>query len=370
MAFMSCSIEELDKDDPLENGLNTLIRTDKTDDCIYFYSGLDANRDNILQYSEIQDNNELCNNKIYQSIVNITNVDSCSLIESGLDINENTILDTNEVLNSQLVCPTEADNLLFDILNQSSCSKGGYTIITGLDTNSNKLLEDFEVTGSKELCHGSNDLNGENGNNSFNSLIRIDPEDPGSNCKHGGIKMSVGLDLDGNLVLQENEAESVEYVCTLKCPDHCEVEVYDTVHCFDNEEYSVWLHGKYFKNVNLTFREYSDKTILEGKAVSLDDPNKFLDILMVFKNKTNIVEKNKKHSCHIEDDSDWLYYTDISGVLTYEEVDYSITPRSKPAQIGIGANNTELEQNVYGFSSWFYFGNKHGDININLTTCK
>lgn len=49
--------------------------------------------------------------------------------------------------------------------------------------------------------------------NGKNSLIEMTTEAPGENCSSGGLKIFEGLDENGNNVLDEDEIETVEFIC-------------------------------------------------------------------------------------------------------------------------------------------------------------
>jgi hypothetical protein len=97
----------------------------------------------------------------------------------------------------------------------SNCEYGGIKIEVGIDNNGNGTLEDGEVLPqqTKYACNGAD------GDNGTNALVKISDEPKGNNCKNGtGIKIEVGIDTDGDGVLDEDEIdpEGVYYVCNGK----------------------------------------------------------------------------------------------------------------------------------------------------------
>lgn len=54
---------------------------------------------------------------------------------------------------------------------------------------------------------------GEPGPSGESSLVNVTPEAPGPNCAQGGTRIDVGIDLNGNGVLDPNEITSTSYVC-------------------------------------------------------------------------------------------------------------------------------------------------------------
>lgn len=109
----------------------------------------------------------------------------------------------------------EADdgkNSLIDLVVEpagENCFNGGFKVISGIDQNANNIIDPSEVQSTEYIC------NGENGNNGLNSLIDMIPEPQGDNCINGGFKISTGIDLNGNGILEENEIQNVDYLCNI-----------------------------------------------------------------------------------------------------------------------------------------------------------
>ena len=127
-------------------------------------------------------------------------------VQTGIDTSGNGILDPSEVQNTQYVCNgtggTNGQTALVSVTSEPSgtnCSAGGKKVNVGLDTNGNGILDASEVTSTNYICNGTNGANG------LNSLTSIVTEPSGSNCSYGGLKITSGLDTDGNgaLVLPE-----------------------------------------------------------------------------------------------------------------------------------------------------------------------
>ncbi|GEQ87455.1 hypothetical protein ULMS_29630 [Patiriisocius marinistellae] len=53
----------------------------------------------------------------------------------------------------------------------------------------------------------------EDGIDGFNSIISTEIELSGINCQAGGIRVSTGLDLNRNNILEQNEIENTDYIC-------------------------------------------------------------------------------------------------------------------------------------------------------------
>ncbi len=88
-----------------------------------------------------------------------------------------------------------------------NCSSGGFKISSGIDINDNNILDIDEIQYEEYIC------NGNNGTNGSNSMINVIPEPSGSYCEFGGIKVESGLDENFNGLLDENEITTINYVC-------------------------------------------------------------------------------------------------------------------------------------------------------------
>jgi hypothetical protein len=129
-------------------------------------------------------------------------------ISSGLDKNRNQILDENEIESQSYICngSNGADGLnsLFDIQTENSggnCGNGGYKLMSGLDENRNGLLDPKEIKNTLFICNGDN------------MLVSSVYENPGANCANGGFKLTNGYDGNGNGVLDESEITTTQYIC-------------------------------------------------------------------------------------------------------------------------------------------------------------
>ena len=136
-------------------------------------------------------------------------------VETGVDTNGNGILDPSEVQNTQYVCNgsngTNGQTSLVSITAESAganCTYGGNKISSGLDTNGDGILQASEVTATSYICNGLNGTNGTNGTNGYNTLMATTAEPAGANCTYGGLKVTSGLDTDNDGVLQASEVTS------------------------------------------------------------------------------------------------------------------------------------------------------------------
>jgi hypothetical protein len=91
-----------------------------------------------------------------------------------------------------------------------NCQGGGKRIDTGFDDNDNGQLDPSEIDVSAYICDGDVGPRGASG---ANSIAVLYPEDPGSQCANGGVRVDFGLDVDGNGELAAEEVGGSRYVC-------------------------------------------------------------------------------------------------------------------------------------------------------------
>jgi OmcA/MtrC family decaheme c-type cytochrome len=87
----------------------------------------------------------------------------------------------------------------------ANCPDGGIKLDVGLDANGNGVLDASEITTTSYVCNGSGK----------NSRVRTSAEPAGANCPFGGTKIETGLDADNDGVLDDSEvdAAATSYVC-------------------------------------------------------------------------------------------------------------------------------------------------------------
>ena len=86
------------------------------------------------------------------------------------------------------------------------CPNGGIEIQLGIDTNGNGLLDSGEIDHARTqiVCYGSDGVNGSNGTDGLNSLVFIADSTEGE-CDYGGKTVTIGLDSNQNGVLDQDE---------------------------------------------------------------------------------------------------------------------------------------------------------------------
>lgn len=153
-------------------------------------------------------------------------------LENGLDLDASGVLEPSEVTATAYVCNgadgsdstdgTNGTNGLTAMIaltpedSGPNCAEGGKKLETGLDVDASGELDPFEVTSTGYVCNGATGTTGSNGtnrSNGLNSLVRVNPQAPGSECSFGGQKIEVGLDLDADQELSVAEVQQIRYVC-------------------------------------------------------------------------------------------------------------------------------------------------------------
>ncbi len=226
------------------NGLNTLMAvvpesagTNCADGGLKITSGLDTDSDGVLQASEVTSTNYACNGTNGTNGANGLNTlvavvsepagancaDGGYKLTSGLDTNSDSTLQASEVTSTNYVCNgangtngTNGLNTLMATVPEApgaNCLAGGLKITSGLDTDSDGILQASEVTSTNYVCNGSNGTNGTNGANGLNTLMATAAEPADANCLAGGLKITSGLDTNGDGILQPSEVTSTSYVC-------------------------------------------------------------------------------------------------------------------------------------------------------------
>lgn len=140
-----------------------------------------------------------------------------SRVDAGLDIDRDGVLAASEVASTQYVCDGAPGPLGQRGLNAlavmvdaqgAPCEAGGKAVQVGEDENRNGLLDADEISSTAYLCNGAD---------SPNALAISARIEPGTSidCPYGGIKLTTGLDLDGDGSLSEqgNEIKSTSFAC-------------------------------------------------------------------------------------------------------------------------------------------------------------
>ena len=98
----------------------------------------------------------------------------------------------------------------------ANCSNGGLLVKTGVDLNNDGVLQETEVSARAYVCNGENGADGQDGQdgqNGLNSAVRAQTIEAGNECVNGGLRIDVGLDENGNGILDDEEVVSSHFVC-------------------------------------------------------------------------------------------------------------------------------------------------------------
>ena len=91
----------------------------------------------------------------------------------------------------------------------ANCASGGVAVSWGVDDDASGILDPGEIDHTEYRCNppdpGPDPLP--------RVLVRTQAEPPGRNCEHGGTVVHSGLDLDGDGILDVDEATETAYVC-------------------------------------------------------------------------------------------------------------------------------------------------------------
>ncbi|MFV1872497.1 MAG: hypothetical protein ACMZ64_04095 [Oleiphilus sp.] len=136
-------------------------------------------------------------------------------IHSGIDVNQNGLLDEDEINNTQELCHADSSQILtsVEVLElDSECLYGGNKLRIGYDEDSNGLLENSEVIQTNLFCAQQQTIN-------LALLVYKSVFiEPGEMCSAGGRKISSGIDLNANQVLDLDEVSDVQYYCDYDGP--------------------------------------------------------------------------------------------------------------------------------------------------------
>ena len=90
----------------------------------------------------------------------------------------------------------------------ATCPNGGIEIELGVDTNNNAVLDVSEVTSTERVCHGAD------GQSAKQSLVNLVNHTSHNNCANSAIEIQVGMDNNGNNLLDNNEVSHSSILCS------------------------------------------------------------------------------------------------------------------------------------------------------------
>lgn len=224
--------------------------------------------------------------------------------------------------------------------------------------------EDRETEESEPVCIE----NGTDGQDGYSTYINVEIIESGDLCEHGGKRIVVWTDYNGDEVRQDDEITQDVVWCVQKCPHVC-IDVYDTINCRNNNEiYVMWIDGVYYYNIDLQFEQLEDGTATLYGKVNKHNSTKVLLVDVIFSNIVSGLVKD--HNCLTVDSSEWIQYADMDGTVRSVDgsIEFTVSRRGEPFQVGIGANVTSSE-NIFGASGWFITSGHaecQGDFNLNI----
>ena len=198
--------------------------------------GWDRNRDGRLQPAEILDARRMCQplaakpkekNAVLIAARPLAAGAECPAggkqLSWGLDADADGLLDPAEVDGTTVVChggEGRPGRMGAATLFRSEvvpagipCAAGGVRLSFGVDDDGDELLEEAELDGAEYVCHGKDGRDGRDGRDGKVSVVRTSPAAAGSPCATGGFLVEHGLDADGDGLLSDAEVSGGQYVC-------------------------------------------------------------------------------------------------------------------------------------------------------------
>lgn len=141
-------------------------------------------------------------------------------VESGLDDDADDVLDDEEVESARTLCNgapgAVGGQALVEVADEPAgerCAAGGARVRSGIDQDGDTALDEEEVAATAWACHGEEGGPGAPGSDGSDALVDVVTELPGLACPAGGQRVSMGLDVDDDGALDEDERTSTSYVC-------------------------------------------------------------------------------------------------------------------------------------------------------------
>lgn len=202
------------------NSLISMISESKGMNCpnggYKILGGVDHNDNNVLEQSEVVSTKYVCNGgdgfNSLTSLVPEPIGPDCPKggfrFVAGLDLNKNEILEISEITTTQVICnESSSGNTVASLVAEQpgiNCANGGYKLNIGTDTNENGILDPTEPQNAIYVC--TLEVNP-------NYLIAVKAEPAGANCSTGGYSFNTGFDSNRNGILDTNEISETTYIC-------------------------------------------------------------------------------------------------------------------------------------------------------------
>lgn len=187
---------------------------------VALHHGLDVNGNGVLDPAEVAGTEYVCDgapgaNGLVAIAAEAPGANCASggqAIRSGIDVNRDGLLQPGEVTSTAYVCNGAAG--LVSLVRQDDepagthCAFGGKSISSGVDANRNGVLDPLEVGTTSYVCNGATGAPG------AKSLVALSPEPAGENCPAGGQKVQTGVDANWNGTLDAEEVRNSAYLCS------------------------------------------------------------------------------------------------------------------------------------------------------------
>jgi hypothetical protein len=208
------------------DGATSLINVDALapgDECRFgghvVRTGLDDDRDGDLAEAEVDAVGYVCESRTAIAATEPeTSGTRCPAggvrMRSGLDLDQDGALDDAEVTATSFLCNGEG-SVKVAVRTRSArpgegCSGGGSALETGVDDNGDGTLSDSEVDSTSMICSGAD---GSDGADAGQVLIRLSAEPMGTHCPTAGTALAVGVDVNRDGALDEEEVSQTSYIC-------------------------------------------------------------------------------------------------------------------------------------------------------------
>jgi len=240
---LACSIEDSGKN--LFQPLEVINGFEQSAQCPYgglvISTGLDLNSNGTLDISEVTSSSPLCNGAPgqngqdgkdgqdgFNTLINTEVVEDGYIMYMGLDINRNNILETSEITSQIKITHGEDGedgedgkdgkdglNSLVSIveLNESmehACEDGGIRVYYGLDDNADNILDESEYDGYADICECVCDCECECEIPYYEIEFSCCPDEYESKtttvCERPALKITKGI-------VGKPELETVEFIC-------------------------------------------------------------------------------------------------------------------------------------------------------------
>jgi hypothetical protein len=130
-------------------------------------TGIDINNNNVLDASEVLNSSYICNgitgdNSLVTMVAEAAGKNCPSggyKVVSGTDSNKNGVLESTEIQATNYICNgNNGLNYLMAVKAEAAgvnCAQGGYSFNTGIDGNKNGILDNPEITSTVYICNNS-----------------------------------------------------------------------------------------------------------------------------------------------------------------------------------------------------------------------